>query len=157
MMTRFAVCGVLLAAVAPAAEPPWPPSAAETAIMLQPERLYWRPALPGLPSSVKFAALEGNPSEAGPFTIRLTLPGGVSIPTHSHPWPTRMIVLSGRLALGLDPRELGTGGFWACPADVWQSLVAREDSVVQISGEGAWAIKYLKADDDPRAAGGSPK
>jgi hypothetical protein len=155
MAMRLAVCAVLLAAAAPAAERPWPPSAAKAAIMLKPERLYWRPALPGLPPSVTFAALEGNPYEAGPFTVRLTLPAGVSIPAHSHAWPTRMIVLSGRLALGLDEDELGAGGFWACPADFWQSIVAREDSVVQISGEQAWAIKYLKAADDPRGTDGS--
>ena len=95
--------------------------------------------------------LEGNPLEGGPFTIRLALPSGSSIPMHSHPWPTRMTVLSGKLALGLDQGELVAGGFWACPADFWQSLSAREESVVQISGEGAWAITYLKPNEDPRS------
>jgi len=155
MASRVTLCMLLVAAVGQAAERPWPPTADKVGIMLTVERLYWRPALPGMPSEIKFAALEGNPLESGPFTIRLALQAGQRMPWHRYPEPIRMTVLSGALAMGMEGRELSAGGFFACPAQQPQSYVARDASVVQISGMGPWRIAYVNPQDDPRGTAGS--
>lgn len=151
MSSRVALCILLAAVVGHAGERPWPPTADKMSIMLTVERLYWRPALPGLPAEIRFAALEGNPADAGPFTIRLALPAGQRMPWHQYPQATRMTVLSGSLAMGQEERELGAGGFSASPGEHAQLYVAREASVVQISGTGPWKIAYVHPNDDPRS------
>lgn len=151
MVTRGVLCVLLAAVSGQAGERPWPPTADKMGIMLTVERLHWRTALPGLPPSVTFAALEGNPFDSGPFTIRLALPAGQRMPSHRHPSPIRMTVLTGSLSMGLEGRELSAGGFFACPARQTQSYVAREASVVQISGTGPWTIAYVNPGDDPRS------
>ncbi len=150
MARCVAFCVVLVAAMGQAAERPWPPTADKNGIMLTVERLYWRPALPGLPAEIKFAALEGNPADVGPFTIRLALPAGQRMPWHLYPEPIRMTVMYGSVAMGAEGSELGAGGFFACPAQQPQTYAAREATVVQISGTGPWRIAYVDPRDDPR-------
>ena len=38
-----------------------------------------------LPPGAQWFVLSGDPTKAGPFTVRLRLPAGYQIPAHSHP------------------------------------------------------------------------
>jgi hypothetical protein len=51
------------------------------AIIVLPDHVTRGPAPPALPPGAKLAVLEGNPNEAGPFTMRMMLPAGY------HPQP----------------------------------------------------------------------
>ena len=151
MLTQRMLCCVLLAGSAQAGEPPWPPVATKMGILLKTEFLYWRPALPGLPETVRFAALEGNPSQADVFTVRLALPAHVQIRSHTFPHAVRATVLSGSLSFGFrdNTRELSAGDFWATPAELPEAFVALEDSIVQLSTTGPWALTYVGPRHDP--------
>jgi len=49
------------------------------------DRLQWGPAPPVLPKGAQFAVLSGDPTKAGPFTLRLKAPAGYKIPAHTIP------------------------------------------------------------------------
>src|SRR6476659_7277851 len=50
-----------------------------------PDKIQWKPGPPSLPPGAKMVILEGDPTKEGPFTMRVTLPDGYSIPPHIHP------------------------------------------------------------------------
>ena len=49
-------------------------------------------------AGAQWFVLSGDPTKAGPFTVRLRLPAGYQIPAHSHPTTEAVTVLSGKLA-----------------------------------------------------------
>src|SRR5262249_41100256 len=68
-----------------------------------PDDLKWGPAPPVLQPGAELAVLEGNPSSAGPYVIRLKMPDGYKIMPHWHPTMENVTVISGTF-------HLGTGG-----------------------------------------------
>src|SRR6266498_2466287 len=96
----------------------------------------WAPAPPFLPPGARFAVLQGDPGQAGLYTIRLELPAGYVIRPHFHPTDEHITV----------------GGFITATAQAHHYAVARAKTVVQVHGEGPFAITYVRAADDPRAA-----
>ena len=59
-----------------------PGQAAFKAIL--PEDIDWKP-FPAFPPSVRLAVVVGQPSEPGPYTIRVKVPSGVKLMPHKHP------------------------------------------------------------------------
>ena len=49
-----------------------------------PEDIDWKP-FPAFPPSVRLAIVVGQPSEPGPYTIRVKVPSGVKLMPHKHP------------------------------------------------------------------------
>ena len=45
--------------------------------------------------------MEGDPAMEGPFTLRLQLPDGFSVPPHWHPAVEHVTVISGTFNLGM--------------------------------------------------------
>src|SRR5262245_8493874 len=87
------VCLALLAPVAALAENPgarW--------ILQDPTSIQWKPA-ESLPPGAMVAVLEGDPANAGFFTMRLKMPDGYKVPPHWHSKLERVTVLSGQLNL----------------------------------------------------------
>src|SRR5690242_19731643 len=66
-----------------------------------PDKIQWKPGPPSLPPGAKMAALEGDPSKEGPFTMRISLPDGYSIPPHIHPAVEHITVISGTFNFGM--------------------------------------------------------
>jgi quercetin dioxygenase-like cupin family protein len=123
----------------------------------------WGPAPPFFPKGARFAVLEGNPGSAGVYTVRLEMPPGYTIRPHWHPTDENVTVISGALALGMgdavDTRNatvLPAGGFITAKAQVHHFAVARGRTVVQVHGEGPFAITYVNPKDDPREAAATP-
>jgi quercetin dioxygenase-like cupin family protein len=119
----------------------------------------WGPAPPFLPAGARFAVLQGDPGQAGVYTIRLEFPAGYVIKPHFHPTDEHVTVLSGSFLIGMgdsvDARQgqvLGTGGFVTAPAQAHHFAIARRKTVIQIHGEGPFALTYVRAADDPRTA-----
>jgi quercetin dioxygenase-like cupin family protein len=112
-----------------------------------------------LPPGAQWFVLSGDPSKAGPYTVRLRLPAGYQIPAHNHPTAEAVTVLSGKVLLGmgdkLDPKKgtvLTTGGFAEAPAKMNHYAVATSPSVIQVHGVGPFDITYVDKADDPRNA-----
>jgi hypothetical protein len=49
-----------------------------------PEDIDWKP-FPAFPPSVRLAVVVGQPSEPGPYVIRVIVPSGVRLMPHRHP------------------------------------------------------------------------
>ena len=61
----------------------------------------WGPAPPFFPAGAKFAVLQGDPSAAGEYTVRLRMPAGYVIAPHWHPTDEHVTVVSGTMLLGM--------------------------------------------------------
>jgi len=119
----------------------------------------WGPAPAFLPAGARIAVMAGDPSSPGEFTIRLEFPAGYVIRPHWHPTDENVTVLSGRFLVGMgdsvDVKQtmtLGQDGFVTAPARAHHFAVAQRKTVVQVNGEGPFAITYVRATDDPRGA-----
>jgi hypothetical protein len=125
--------------------------------MFAPSDIKWMDGPAFLPPGVKMAVLEGDPSKAGPFTIRLQAPDGYKIPAHTHPTAECITVISGTFHLGMADKfneaaghEMVTGSFAIMPAGMKHFGWTTGETVVQVHGTGPFAIKYVNPADDPR-------
>jgi hypothetical protein len=121
------------------------------------EKIEWQDGPPSLPPGAKFAVLEGDPTQAGPFVFRVQVPDGYRIPPHTHPKTERVTVISGTFNLGMGdkfdahrtrPMPAGTYGHWE--AGMKHFVWIKGETVVQFHGLGPWTIQYLNPADDPR-------
>jgi len=124
--------------------------------LTQADQISWGP-VPTLPAGAQGAVLEGQPSAAGPFTMRLKFPANYRIPPHWHPAVERVTVLSGALYMGMGEKfdagasqALKVGGLAIMPARSPHFAWTRDETVVQLHGTGPWGITYLNPDEDPR-------
>ncbi len=123
-----------------------------------PAGVNWGPAPPALPEGAQIAVLSGDPSKKAPFVIRLKMPANYQIPAHHHPTAENVTVLSGSFHAGmgdkLDQSKAQTfepGGFAALPANMNHYAWAASDTVIQVHGDGPFAIVYVNPSDDPSA------
>jgi quercetin dioxygenase-like cupin family protein len=124
--------------------------------MVRAADLKWQP-VPSLPKGAEIALIEGNLSEAVPFTIRLRFPANYRVPAHFHPAVERATVLSGEFLMGVGDRLDENRSHPLAPGDV-MILAARTPhfawtripTVVQLHGTGPWGVTYVNAEDDPR-------
>lgn len=126
-------------------------------IMLNASDLKWMDAPPGLPKGAKVAVLSGDPSKPGPFTMRASFPANFKIPPHWHPGYENVVVMEGSLYMGagdaIDESKamaLETGGYSAIPAKSHHYAFTKDKCVIQVNGEGPFAITYINPADDPR-------
>jgi quercetin dioxygenase-like cupin family protein len=117
----------------------------------------WGPAPPMLPPGAQIAVLEGDPTKAVPFTVRLKFPANYDIAAHSHPGDEHVTVVSGELFIGmgnkLDKKSgmaLGVGGFALMPANSNHFAYTKSETTIVLYGQGPVEFKYVNAADDPR-------
>jgi quercetin dioxygenase-like cupin family protein len=127
------------------------------AIVALPDQVTWGPAPAALPPGAKAAVLEGNPSEPGPFTMRVLLPDAYRIPPHYHPGTEHVTVLKGTFKVGMGEKfdasamtRLPTGAFAAMDSGTRHFAAAQGETIVQLHGVGPWGIHYVNPADDPR-------
>lgn len=125
--------------------------------------LKWGPAPPFFPAGARFAVLQGDPSQPGVYTVRLEMPPGYTIKPHTHPTDEHVTVISGTLLLAMgdavntaSATALAAGGFITAPAGAHHWARARGRTVVQVHGQGPFAITYVNPKDDPRNAKPTP-
>jgi hypothetical protein len=87
-----------------------------------PEDIDWK-SFPAFPSSARLAVLVGEPTQAGPYVIRVKVPSGVKLMPHKHPEDRIYTVMSGVFYIGLGERFDGDkvkayppGASSSCPA-----------------------------------------
>ena len=101
--------------------------------------LTWGPAPPGLPTGARGAVVSGDPTKAGPFTVRLEMPADYAIRPHHHPTSETLRLLEGTL-------HLGHGAKW----DEKAMKAMATDKPVTMRREGA----SLRTCRQPRRVGG---
>ena len=117
-----------------------------------PQDIKWSPAPPSLPAGAEVALLYGDATKEGLFALRLKVPKGYRIPSHTHPRPEIATVLSGTVRIGMGDMDhvFPAGSFYATPPGMVHQFTADEDTVVQVNTTGPWGINYANPKDDPR-------
>lgn len=120
------------------------------------EGLKWENAPPVLPKGAKVAVLQGDPTKAGPFVMRMSAPAGYKVAPHSHSQDENLTVISGSFMVGLgdkfDAKALKTmkqGSFGSIPAKTNHFAMSKTPVVLQLHGQGPFDITYVNPEDDP--------
>jgi hypothetical protein len=132
------------------------PAAKLSHMVALPDDMKWGPAPPVLPPGAQAAVLDGDPTKAGPFTIRLKMPDGYMIPAHWHSIEENVTVVSGSFGLGLGDkfdrakiRFLPAGSYVRLGKEERHFAVAKGETVVQVHGGGPFDLHYVNPADDP--------
>lgn len=126
-------------------------------LMVKPDELAWGP-VGSMPPGATAAVLEGDPSKAEDFTMRIRFPENYVIPVHTHPAVERVTVLEGTIYFAVGDtfdREaaeaLGPGTLAVMDVGVpMYGYTGGEPAVIQLNGRGPWGIEYVNPEDDPR-------
>ena len=150
------VAGILPLGALAAQESQSPGAKPGQAHVITPEHLSWGPAPAILPAGARLAVLEGDPSKAGPFTMRLAMPAGYRIPPHFHQADEHVTVISGAFQVGMgdtfDEGKLATlpaGTFGVIPPGMRHFARADKATVIQLHGVGPWGLTYVNPADQP--------
>jgi len=124
------------------------------------EDVEWK-SFPGFPPAARLAVLVGDPSQPGPYVIRVRLPAGTKMMPHKHPEDRIYTVLSGVFYIGLgeefDESRLmafGVGSVIVLPGGQAHFHWAKSGAyVTQITAIGPLGLTYVHPADDPRSQG----
>ena len=125
-----------------------------------PEQIDWKP-FPAFPPSVRLAVVVGQPSEPGPYVIRVKVPSGVKLMPHRHPEDRVYTVMSGIFYIGLGDQFDGDkvqayppGSVIVLPGNTSHFHWAKSgEYVTQVTAIGPLGLEYLDPGDDPRELG----
>ena len=125
-------------------------------VALAPSDMKWGDPPPVFEKGASFTVVAGDPSKAGFIAVRLKMPAGSKIAPHWHPTDEHATVLSGTFALGMGDKfdqasmkALPAGGYVLLPAEMRHYAMAATDAIVQVDGQGPFAITYVNPADDP--------
>jgi quercetin dioxygenase-like cupin family protein len=126
-------------------------------IMVTPDAVQWGDAPPSIPAGAKWAVLEGDPPQAGPFTFRVKVPAGFKMPPHMHPNIEHVTVLSGTFHFGMGKeldetkvKPMPAGSYVIIPTDSPHYFLTKDETMLQVHGIGPWGITFVNPADDPR-------
>jgi quercetin dioxygenase-like cupin family protein len=122
-------------------------------VRIDPEAVQWK-ELPGY-GGLKYAVLEGDPSKAGIYVVRVKFPPGLMTRPHFHPDDRHAIVISGTWYTGtgdvFDPSTttaLKPGSYMKHPAKGHHYDGAKDEEVVlQIIGYGPGGTTFIAPED----------
>ena len=121
------------------------------------EDIDWKP-FAAFPPSVRLAVVVGQPSEPGPYTIRVKAPRGVKLMPHKHPEDRVYTVISGVFYVGqgdqFDEEKLEAyppGAVIVLPGGTSHFHWAKSSEyITQITAIGPLGLEYVDSNDDPR-------
>jgi quercetin dioxygenase-like cupin family protein len=122
-----------------------------------PEDIDWKP-FAAFPPSVRLAVLVGQPSEPGPYVIRVKVPSGVKLMPHRHPEDRIYTVMSGVFYVGRGDQfnadalqAFPPGAVIVLPGDTYHFHWARSgEYVTQVTAIGPLGLEYKDLKDDRR-------
>ena len=128
---------------------------------IRPEEVDWQ-SFAVFPPAARLAILIGNPTQPGPYTIRVRLPAGTKMMPHKHPEDRIYTVMEGVFYIGLgetfDENELtayGVGSVIVLPGDQAHFHWAKSGQyVTQVTAIGPLGLSYVHPSDDPRPSAG---
>jgi hypothetical protein len=121
------------------------------------EDMDWKP-FPTFPPAARLAVVVGQPTESGPYLIRVKVPGGVKLMPYKHSEDRVHTVISGVFYIGLGD-EFDASKLEACPPDAVIILPGNTphfhwaksgEYVIQVTAIGRLGLEYLSAKDDRR-------
>jgi quercetin dioxygenase-like cupin family protein len=130
-------------------------------VLQSPKEALWGPAPPMLPAGAQIAVLSGDPTKAGPYSVRLKFPPNYNIAAHSHPTDENVVVVSGsftigagdKLVKGQGNKTLGVGGYALAAANMNHfAYTTSMETTIVLYGQGPVEFKYVNPSDDPRNA-----
>lgn len=163
LVSGAAMLSCAQAVVVPPATPPMEVSmtpvqrSPEGMVLAHANLMGWGAGPAALPAGAQMIVLEGDPTQAGLFTLRLKFPGNYTIQPHYHPAWEHITVISGVLHLGMGDvfraggwNELRTGSFVAMRPGMRHFVHTVGETVVQLHAMGPWQVTYVNPADDPR-------
>jgi quercetin dioxygenase-like cupin family protein len=105
-------------------------------------------------AGIRTTIVAGDPAQAGPYTIRLTIPPNTRIQSHTHRDNRSAVVVAGVWYFGYGPiakadaeRALPAGSFYTEPAGVAHFAETKAEAVqVYITGDGPTDTRYIQSD-----------
>ena len=124
---------------------------------VRPEGVVWKP-FPAFPPEARLAIVVGDPRKAGPYSIRVRLPGGLKLMPHTHPEDRVYTVISGVFYIGLGERfdeqkleAYGPGCVVVLPGGQPHFHWAKSgEYVTQVTAFGPLGLTYVNPSHDPR-------
>jgi quercetin dioxygenase-like cupin family protein len=124
------------------------------------EDILWQP-FAAFPPGAQLAILVGDPSEPGPYVVRVKVPDGVRLMPHRHPEDRIYTVMSGVFYIGLGERfeadrmeAFPPGSVVILPGDTAHFHFAKSgEYVTQVTAIGPLGLEYVESADDPRTSG----
>jgi quercetin dioxygenase-like cupin family protein len=121
------------------------------------EDIDWKP-FPAFPPSARLAVVVGQPSEKGPYMVRVKVPSGVKLMPHTHSEDRIYTVISGVFYIGVgdqfDADKLEAyppGAVIVLPGNTSHFHWAKSgEYITQVTGIGPLGIDYVNPKDDPR-------
>lgn len=122
-----------------------------------PEEIEWKP-FAAFPPAARLAVIVGEPSQQGPYTIRVKVPDGVKLMPHKHSEDRLYTVISGIFYIGLgdefDAEKLQAyppGAVIVLPGDTSHFHWAKSgEYITQVTAIGPLGLEYINVKDDPR-------
>jgi quercetin dioxygenase-like cupin family protein len=124
------------------------------------EDIEWKP-FAAFPPTARLAVIVGQPSEPGPYVVRVRVPDGVKLMPHKHPEDRIYTVISGVFYIGLG-HEFDAGKLKAYPPGSVIVLPGNTshfhwaksgEYITQVSAIGPLGLEYVNSTDDPRNQG----
>jgi hypothetical protein len=132
--------------------------------VFRPGEMQWQETYGMLPKGAKMAVLEGDPTQEGIFTVRLSAPDGYRIAPHWHPAFEHVTVISGTFLIGMGEKwddskleAVPAGGFTYMGPNMRHFAGVKGETVIQVHAMGPWALYYVNPADDPRNAKSAAK
>ena len=120
------------------------------------QQLAWGPAPAVFPAGAEMVVMQGDPSKAEPFTVRLRFPNGYKIAPHTHPTAENVTVLQGTFYAGMGDTFVESAmqafqrdAFASIPANHAHYAMARGQTIVQVHAIGPFVLTYVNPADDP--------
>jgi len=123
-----------------------------------PENIEWK-SFAAFPPSVRLAVISGQPSESGPYMIRVKVPGSVKLMPHRHSEDRIYTVISGVFYIGVgeefNPDKLEAyppGAVIVLPSNTSHFHWAKSGEYIsQVTAVGPLGFEYVNSKDDPRS------
>jgi hypothetical protein len=125
--------------------------------VILPEDMDWKP-FAAFPPSVRLSVIVGQPSEPGPYLIRVRVPHGVKLMPHRHSEDRIYTIISGVFYIGrgdeFDADKLEAyppGAVIVLPGNTSHFHWAKSgDYIAQVTAIGPLGFEYVNSKDDPR-------
>ena len=121
--------------------------------MVNANEVQWKDGPPSLPGT-QISLLYGDMAKEGVFVARLKFPANYKVPAHTHPVDEIVTVISGEFRLGMGKeyndaqlKPYTAGGLIAMPPGTEHFVQTKQETVIQISTQGPWAINFVNPND----------